>query len=161
MSSWANAKDPLSDVNNKNESSRDSSLLSEWQSSKQSNKKEPKKELETYEVCDIELESVLDVFWSDEKTENSLIDSESSPEWQKNNTDFKRDDFVSKVKELWWKWSLTMWLRGANIKFNWQNLDIKVPSKIAMNSFQEVWAKELILEAMEKLGFNDIKLKVE
>ncbi len=161
MSSWANAKDPLSDVNNKNESSRDSSLLSEWQSSKQSNKKEPKKELETYEVCDIELESVLDVFWSDEKTENSLIDSESSPEWQKNNTDFKRDDFVSKVKELWWKWSLTMWLRGAEIKFNWQNLDIKVPSKIAMNSFQEVWAKELILEAMEKLGFNDIKLKVE
>jgi hypothetical protein len=160
MSSWANAKDPLSDVNNKNESSRDSSLLSEWQSSKQSNKKEPKKELETYEVCDIELESVLDVFWSDEKTENSLIDSEPSSEWQKN-TDFKRDDFISKVKELGWKWSLTMWLRGAEIKFNWQDLNIKVPSKMAMKSFQEVWSKELILEAMEKIGFSDINLKVE
>ncbi len=120
-------------------------------------KKEPKPELETYEVCDIEMEAVLDVFWSEEV---GTIDPETSSGWQ-NNTDFKRDDFIAKVKELGWKWSLTMWLRGSQIKFNWQELNIKVPSKMAMKSFQEVWSKELLLESMEKLGFSDINLKVE
>ncbi len=121
------------------------------------NEKEPKKELETYEVCDIEINEAMNVF-GDEDISNTKKDPETSSGWQGN---FSRDDFIAKVKELWWKGSLTMWLRGSEIKFNWQNLNIKVPSRIAMNSFQEVWSKELILEAVEKLGFSDINLKVE
>jgi hypothetical protein len=40
-------------------------------------------------------------------------------------------------------------------------LSIKAPSKMALNSFQDASAKEVIVHAMDDLGFADIKLKIE
>ncbi len=124
----------------------------EWQLKK----REPKKEFETFEVCDLDIGEALDVFGADDG--GNTIDPESSSGWQVN---FKVDVFIAKVKELGWKWSVTMWLRGSEIKFDWTNLNIKAPSKMALNSFQDASSKEVIVHAMDDLGFSDIKLKVE
>lgn len=124
----------------------------EWQSVVKK-EKEPKKEFEKFEVCDIELDEVLDVFWETEEEKKSEVIN--------NNIGFSRESFVAKVKEMWGKWSLILWIKWGETIFDWENLHIKVPSKMALKSFQETWAKELLLEAMEKLWFKDIKLKVD
>ncbi|NDK08360.1 DNA polymerase III subunit gamma/tau [Candidatus Gracilibacteria bacterium] len=116
-------------------------------------KREPKKEYEAFEVCDLDIGEALDVF--------GAVDEEKKSETSSNNTGFKRDDFIAKVKELGGKGSVTMGLRGSEIKFDGTNLSIKAPSKIALNSFQDVSSKEIIVHAMDDLGFSDVKLKVE
>lgn len=118
----------------------------------------PKKEFESFEVCDIEIDAVIDVFWGDEEAKNIKKDSDISSGWQ---VDFSRENFIAKVKELGWKWGLTMGLRGSEIRFDWVNLNIKSPSKIALKSIQEALSKDTIVAAMEQIWYNEVKLKIE
>lgn len=134
----------------------------EWQPKK----KEPKPEYEAPEVCDIELDEAFDVFGYDNASvasseEESKKDSENSSGWKSKKVDFSIEDFIAKVKELWWKWVLTIGIRSSKINFDWQTMHLKTPTKMAFNSFNDTWAKELLLKSLEEMGYTDVKIKVE
>nr|MDD3720501.1 DNA polymerase III subunit gamma/tau [Candidatus Gracilibacteria bacterium] len=96
-------------------------------------------------------EDVLDVFGG--ITENNIEN--------KSDLNFSKEQLILKIKDLGGKGSLTMGLRGGNVNFDGVTLHIKAPSKMALKSFQEAGSNEVILNAMEKLGFENSKIKID
>jgi len=164
FSSWVIKNEPLNIEKIQKISSSDFS--SEWQkkiidsSKNQGVQNKTKSEFESFDVCDIEIDAVMDIFWEDWVDESKSTTGIKSS-WSVNNTNFSKEDLVSKIKELWWKWWIIMWLKGWSIVFNWNDLYVKTPSKIALKSFQDTWSKELILQAMSEMWYNEIWLKIE
>lgn len=109
----------------------------------------------THNNTTINHDDILDVFWSNEAIESKKEDTKITED-----IGFSKDTLVAKIKELWGKWWLTMWIRWWDVRFDWTTLFIKAPSKIALKSIEEAWSNDIILQAMENIWYKDAKLKI-
>ncbi len=111
---------------------------------------------------DISHEDIIDIFsLSDEKQIMSSTIEEDKLVGEVDVNWFNKEKLAAKAKELWVKWAIVLWIKWWLVSFNWKVLHIKTTSKFALAPFQDARWKELILEAMEKLWFSNISLKVE
>lgn len=101
---------------------------------------------EVLDICDIE-----DIFWSWEEKQENSIESQ----------DFSLENLMNKIKELWWKASINTAIKTWKFNFDWKNLVLIPKTKFEWKSLNDADSRWIICKALEELGFNDVKLKIE
>ena len=114
-------------------------------------KKEPEikqldKEIENIEISH---EDIWDIFSDETKLE--VQDS-----WN-----FDSVNFIKKLKENWGKWWLTMALRGWNLNMKWNNLIIKIDSKIAKVQVDNIDNISLMINTLSNMWFIDSQVVIK
>ena len=92
----------------------------------------------------------LDVFW-----ESSIMEDKSN-----NISTFNSENFIKKLKDNWAKWWLTMNVRGANIKLDWNILKIKVKTQFAKKGIDNSDNIHLISKTLEDMWIKSPKINI-
>lgn len=73
---------------------------------------------------------------------------------------FETETFIAEVKKLWGKWAVTMSLRGSDMRLDGEKLIITTKTKIARNSLQTPEVGDVIHNALQSLGKENITFSV-
>lgn len=107
-------------------------------------------------VPNVSKNDIDDIFWD---VSNSNISTDNIND-QVNNSNFSNSDFISELKNMWAKWSLTMALRWSTISFSNNILFIKPSTSITRKTVENVDNHALMISVLEKLWFKDFSIKI-
>lgn len=74
---------------------------------------------------------------------------------------FPKENFISTIKNLWGKGSLTMSLRGAEMFVSWESLIIQTKTKIAHKSISDTEWVTKMNEALASLWFGNLQIQIQ
>ena len=73
---------------------------------------------------------------------------------------FNNNNFITKLKENWAKWWLTMALRWSLLKINWEELTIWVKTKIGKWQIENIDNTSLMIKTLNDMWFSNTKIKI-
>lgn len=118
-------------------------------------KEEPKKvEIKQEELTHDDL---FDVFWETEVFE-PIIKNEIPEVKMSSNNNFKKDTFIENIKNIWWKWALTMSLRWSEIELIWNDLIITTKTKISLKQISDTESVAKMAESLNMMWFTNSKI---
>ncbi len=109
-------------------------------------KKEPIKEV-THDDID-------DIFWDESNTDNKDNDSKN------NISNFDSKKFISKLKENWAKWWLTMCIRWVELSISWNILIIKISTKIQKSQIENTDNSTIIVKSLSDMWFKNPSIQI-
>ncbi len=101
-------------------------------------------------------DDLFDIFWADEEKKEEEITQK-----KESNSSFDQEKLINEVKNLWWKWALTMSLRWSSFSFDFKKLTILTKTKMSLKQISSNENIALITLAMEKIWFLDINIEVK
>ncbi len=107
----------------------------------------------------IEHNDIDDIFWETEKPQINPPVTSDIP-LTKGEQNFNVDTFITKLKENWAKWWLTMAIRWTNLSINWNTLTIWVKTKIAKTQVENVDNISIMTKSLEDMWFNTPEIKI-
>lgn len=129
-------------------------------------------QLQNQEEENFDLNDLNDIFWEDDPFQNFWNISETREE-NKNNEiniennnsneekiNFNWENFISKTKENWAKWALTMSLRACKFSLNNTTLQISPNTKIARTNVEKSDNIAIMQKTLSNLWFENYKITI-
>lgn len=124
--------------------------------------KEKNIEIKKEENIEISSEDLNDIFWDNESNKQEKnIKENITKNFENQVSNFDSDNFINKLKENWWKWWLTMALRGALLEINQNSLIIWVKTKIAKWQVENPDNLNLISKTLNDIWYVDYNIKTK
>lgn len=115
---------------------------------------ESEKNIET----DLWFDDVSDIFWFDNS--DSSIESSTPTKQSNENINFDSDSFITKLKNNWAKWALTMALRASDLNIEWNTLKIKAKTSITKKSVENVDNISLMTGVLWQMWIEEAKIEI-